>query len=139
MTQPFKGCYLIYNLLCILIVKAHFLCAVLISNKEDKMNKAIFGLIFLLVVLNLLGFGTGTITTFIVACLLLLGAATWVWHKQFPKSVFKNIILIMFLPLVLISVGSIFMQTISILNPADALLVLIIVTALFWLLPKLLK
>jgi len=93
----------------------------------------------LLVILNLAAVETGIITTVIIAVLLILGALMWIWQKKFPKPIIKNIILILFGPLVVIALGGFFIQTITILNPADALLIILIIVVLFWLIPKLLK
>ena len=103
------------------------------------MNRTGLGLVLLLVVLGLLGANTTGLTTLIIASLVLSAGLTWIFTRKPPKNILKTLILVAVGPLLFLVLGGWFIQTLSILDIGDAILLIILVAAAIKFGPRLLK
>jgi hypothetical protein len=103
------------------------------------MNRTAAGLIIFLVVLGLLGADITGLKTFLILSLILTAAVSWLFKQRPPIHVFKIILFIVFGPVLFIAVANLFIQTLSILDLTDAILLVLFVAGVFIFGSRLLK
>lgn len=103
------------------------------------MNRTGLGLVLLLVVLGLLGANTTGLTTLLIASLILSAVLSWIFTRKPPNNLIKTIIAVAVGPLLFLVLGGWFIQTLSILDVGDAILLIILAAAAIKFGPRLMK